>query len=61
MGQGAVQAVYVFGRHFKILTEHKTLKWVAGIKDPISRLLKWLRKMDGHDFRYNITRVEFLT
>jgi hypothetical protein len=41
---------YVPGRHFKIVTDHKPLKWVFNVKDPSSRLLRWRLKLEEYDF-----------
>ena len=32
---------YFYGRHFKIVTDHKPLTWIMNVKDPGSRLLRW--------------------
>jgi hypothetical protein len=42
---------FVFGRHFKIVTDRKVLKWVSGVKVPNSSLLQWFRKTESQDFK----------
>ena len=32
---------YLYGRHFKVVTDHKPLTWVMNVKDTGSRLLRW--------------------
>ena len=44
---------YLYGRHFKIVTDHKPLTWVMNVKDPSSRLLRWRIKLE--EFDYEIT------
>lgn len=42
---------YLFGNKFTIQTDHKPLKWLASIKEPNSRLLRWKIKMQ--EFNYD--------
>jgi hypothetical protein len=32
---------YLYGRKFKIISDHKPLMWIMSVKDPGSRLLRW--------------------
>jgi hypothetical protein len=42
---------FFFGRHFKIVTDCKALKWVSGVKVPNLSLLQWFRKTEGQGFK----------
>jgi len=44
---------YLYGRHFKIVTDHKPLTWIMNVKDPGSRLLRW--RIHLEEFDYEIT------
>jgi hypothetical protein len=33
---------YLYGRHFKIVTDHKPLTWIMNVKHPGSWLLRWI-------------------
>jgi hypothetical protein len=58
---------YVLGRNFKIVTDHKPLKWVFNVKDPSSRLLRWRLKLVEYDFTIHyrsgktISHADFLS
>lgn len=41
---------YLFGRKFKIITDHKPLQWVMSLKEPNSRLTRWRLKLSEFDF-----------
>lgn len=41
---------YLFGRKFKILTDHKPLQWVMTLKEANSRLTRWRLKLSEYDF-----------
>lgn len=41
---------YLFGRKFKVLTDHKPLQWVMNIKEPSSRLTRWRLKLSEYNF-----------
>lgn len=41
---------YLFGRKFKIITDHKPLQWVMNLKEPNSRLTRWRLKLSEYDF-----------
>lgn len=43
---------YLFGRRFKIVTDHKPLTWLFSVKDPGSRLVRWRLKLE--EFEYEI-------
>jgi hypothetical protein len=40
---------YVVGRHFKIITVHKPLKWGFNVKDTSSRIIRWRLKLEEYD------------
>jgi hypothetical protein len=41
---------YLYGRKFKITTDHKPLMWIMNVKDPSSRLLRWRIKLEEYDY-----------
>lgn len=41
---------YLFGRKFKIVTDHKPLQWVMSLKEPGSRLTRWRLKLSEYNF-----------
>nr|CAH7733080.1 unnamed protein product [Callosobruchus chinensis] len=41
---------YLFGRKFKIITDHKPLQWLFSIKDPHSKLMRWRLKLEQYDY-----------
>ena len=41
---------YLFGRKFKILTDHKPLQWMMNLKEPNSRLTRWRLRLSEYDF-----------
>lgn len=41
---------YLFGRKFKIVTDHKPLQWVMNLKEPNSRLTRWRLKLSEYNF-----------
>lgn len=43
---------YLFGRKFKIITDHKPLQWLMNLKEPNSRLTRWRLKLA--EFNYTI-------
>lgn len=43
---------YIYGRKFNIITDHKPLVWLFGVKDPGARLTRWRLQLE--EFDYNI-------
>lgn len=41
---------YLFGRKFKIFTDHKPLQWMMTMKEPNSRLTRWRLRLSEYDF-----------
>ena len=41
---------FLYGKRFKILTDHKPLKFIFSTKDPAPRLARWIIRMSNFDF-----------
>jgi transposase InsO family protein len=41
---------YLYGKTFKVVTDHKPLTWIMNVKDPGSRLLRWRIKLEEYDY-----------
>lgn len=41
---------YIFGRKFKIVTDHKPLQWLFSLKEPNSMLVRWRLKLEEFDY-----------
>jgi hypothetical protein len=41
---------YLYGRKFKITTDHQPLTWIMNVKDPSSRLLRWRIKLEEYNY-----------
>jgi hypothetical protein len=42
--------VYIYGRTFTVVTDHKPLTWIINVKDPGSRLLRWWIQLEEYDY-----------
>lgn len=41
---------YLYGRKFKIRTDHQPLTWLMNLKDPSSRLMRWRIKLEEYEY-----------
>ena len=41
---------YLYGRKFKIITDHRPLTWLFNVKDPGSRLVRWRLKLEEYEY-----------
>lgn len=41
---------YLFGRKFKIVTDHRPLTWLMSLKEPNSKLVRWRLKLEEYDY-----------
>ena len=41
---------YLYGRRFKVVSDHKPLTWIMNVKDPGSRLLRWRIQLEEYDY-----------
>ena len=41
--------VYLLGRHFKLITDHKVLRWLRTMEDEC-RLVRWIMDLKESDF-----------
>jgi len=43
--------VYLHGRPFEVISDHKALNWLMTIKDPQARLARWAIILQAYDFK----------
>ena len=48
--------LYLYGRRFKIVSDHKPLVWVMNVNDPRSRLLWWRIQLAEYDYEITYRR-----
>ena len=41
---------YLYGHKFTLVTDHRPLLWLNGLKDPVSRLARWKIKLTEFDY-----------
>jgi transposase InsO family protein len=41
---------YLYGRKFKILSDHKPLQWLFSLKEPNSKLVRWRLRLEEFDY-----------
>ena len=41
---------YLYGKHFKIVTDHRSLTWLFSNKDSGSRLMRWRLQLENYDY-----------
>ena len=41
---------YLLGRHFQVITDHRSLQWLKSIRTPFARLALWRNALDQFDF-----------
>ncbi len=41
---------YIYGREFRVITDHQALKWLNGQRTPGSRTQRWILELQAHNF-----------
>jgi len=42
---------YLYGRKFKIISDHKPLAWLHNVKEPNMKLQRWIIRLNEYDFK----------
>lgn len=42
---------YLYGRKFKIITDHRPLQWIFWLKEPSSKLVRWRLRLEEFDYK----------
>ena len=41
---------YIFGRKFKVQTDHNALQWLKTFKKPVDQVARWIERLAEYDF-----------
>lgn len=41
---------YLYGRHFKVRTDHGALRWLLNFKNPEGQIARWFELLSSYDF-----------
>ena len=41
---------YLYGRKFRVLTDHQPITYLKSVKDPKGRFARWLQELSGYDY-----------
>jgi hypothetical protein len=52
---------YLYGRKFKIASNHKPLTWIMNVKDPGTRLLRWRIQLEEYEYKIVYKKGAFNT
>lgn len=44
---------YLYGKRFRIFSDHKPLQWIFSLKEPSGKLLRWRLKLEQYDYTIN--------
>jgi len=52
--------LYLYGKKFKLITDHKPLTWLYKLKDAISQLARWRIKLAEYDYEiiYKLDKIK---